>query len=136
MADNVTKKKRSEIMSKIKSQDSIMEIAFRKALWNEGFRYRKNAKNYYGKPDIVLPKHMTVIFIDSCFWHGCKKHCRLPSSRKSYWQPKIQRNVKRDKQVNAYYRKEKWNIVRIWEHQLKKNEKYYLEKVKNFILEK
>lgn len=67
MADIFSKKKRSEIMSKVRSKDSKIEIEFRKKIWNAGFRYRKNAKNHFGKPDIVLPKYKTVIFIDSCF---------------------------------------------------------------------
>ena len=69
-----SKNKRSEIMSKVRSKGSKIEIEFRKKLWQAGFRYRKNATKYFGKPDIVLPKYKTVIFIDSCFWHGCKKH--------------------------------------------------------------
>ncbi len=119
MADTVSKKKRSEIMSKIKSKDTKIEIEFRKKLWRQGFRYRKNPKGYFGKPDLVLKKYKTVIFIDSCFWHGCKKHCRLPSTRKNYWLPKIERNKQRDKEVNRHYKKEGWKLIRIWEHNLK-----------------
>ena len=121
MTDTVSKKKRSEIMSKIKSKDTKIEIEFRKAIWKAGFRYRKNPKGYFGKPDLVLKKYKTVIFIDSCFWHGCKKHCRLPSTRKSYWIPKIERNKQRDKEVNRHYKKEGWKVVRVWEHDLKNN---------------
>lgn len=83
MADVVSKNRRSEIMSRIKSKDSKIEVLFRKELWKQGFRYSKNSSKYFGKPDIALPKYETVIFIDSCFWHGCKKHCRLPSTRKN-----------------------------------------------------
>lgn len=120
MADVVSKNKRSEIMSKIKSRDTKIEIDFRKAIWKAGFRYRKNPKGYFGKPDLVLKKRKIVIFIDSCFWHGCKKHCRLPSTRKNYWLPKIERNKQRDKEVNKYYKKLGWRIIRILEHELKK----------------
>jgi len=59
-------------MSRVKSKDSKIETLFRKELWKAGFRYRKNSGKYFGKPDIVLPKHKTAIFVDSCFWHGCK----------------------------------------------------------------
>ena len=120
MTDTVSKKRRSEIMSKIKSKDTKIEIEFRKAIWKAGFRYRKNPKGYFGKPDLVLRKYKTVIFIDSCFWHGCKKHCRLPSTRKNYWIPKIERNKQRDKEADRYYKKEGWKVVRVWEHDLKK----------------
>jgi DNA mismatch endonuclease (patch repair protein) len=119
MSDTVSKKKRSEIMSKVKSKDSKIETLFRKELWKRGFRYRKNPTNYFGKPDLVLKKYRTVIFIDSCFWHGCKKHCRLPATRKKYWVKKIERNKQRDRKVNSYYKKSDWKIIRIWEHQLK-----------------
>jgi len=105
MADTVSKQKRSEIMSKVKSKDSKIEVEFRKVIWKAGFRYRKNAKKYFGKPDLVLKKYKTVIFIDSCFWHGCKKHCRIPATNQKYWIDKIERNKQRDKEVNNYYKK-------------------------------
>lgn len=110
-------------MSRIKNKDSKIERLFRKKLWQHGFRYRKNSGKYFGKPDIVLKKHEIVIFIDSCFWHGCKKHCRIPTARKEYWIPKIERNKKRDRQVVRHYRKEGWKIFRVWEHQIKKEDK-------------
>ena len=119
MTDIVSKKKRSEIMSAVRSEDTKIEIAFRKALWKQGFRYSKNSAKYFGKPDLVLKKYKTVIFIDSCFWHGCKKHCRIPSVRKNYWTQKIARNTARDKEVSKHYKKQGWKIIRIWEHNLK-----------------
>ena len=122
MSDTVSKKKRSEIMSRIKSKDSKIEILFRKELWKQGFRYSKNSSKYFGKPDVVLLKHKTVIFIDSCFWHGCKKHCRIPSVRKKYWTEKIKRNKKRDKEVSKHYKKQGWKIFRVWEHDLTKKD--------------
>ena len=82
MADCFTKEKRSENMSKIRSKDTKIEILFRKALWQQGYRYLKNSTRYFGKPDLVLPKYKTVIFIDSCFWHGCKKHGTKPKTNK------------------------------------------------------
>ncbi len=121
MVDIFSKKKRSEIMSKVRSKDSKIEIEFRKRLWSAGFRYRKNATKYFGKPDLVLKKYKTVIFIDSCFWHGCKKHGSIPQTRKKFWKTKIERNKERDKEVSQYYRKIGWKIIRVWEHNLKKN---------------
>ncbi|MDO8555419.1 MAG: very short patch repair endonuclease [bacterium] len=118
MTDVVSKKKRSEIMSAVRSKDTKIEVAFRKALWNKGFRYSKNSAKYFGKPDLVLKKYKTVIFLDSCFWHGCKKHCRIPSVRKNYWPQKIARNSARDKEVSKHYKKQGWKIFRIWEHNL------------------
>lgn len=116
--DKVSQEKRSEIMRAVKSRDSRIELEFRKALWKLGFRYRKNASNYFGKPDIILKKHKTVIFIDSCFWHGCPEHLRMPSSRQDYWVKKIERNKSRDLEVNNYYRDSGWRALRLWEHDL------------------
>ncbi len=116
--DTVSKQKRSEIMSRIRSKDSKIETLFRKELWKQGFRYHKNSGKYFGKPDIVLKKHKTVIFIDSCFWHGCKKHCRIPSVRKNYWTQKILRNITRDRTVSRHYKQCGWKLFRIWEHQI------------------
>lgn len=127
--DIFTKKKRSEVMSKIKGKDTKMEVFLRKMLWENGYRYRKNSTKYFGKPDITLKKENTVIFTDSCFWHGCKKHFKQPSTRKLFWKKKIERNIERDKEVNAHYRKSGWKIIRIREHQLKKNPEKVIEKV-------
>ena len=63
---------------KLCSEDTKIEIILRKALWQKSLRYRKNPAKYFGKPDLVFKKYKTVVFIDSCFWHGCKKHCRMP----------------------------------------------------------
>ena len=120
--DTVSKAKRSEIMSRVKSRDSKMEISFRKKLWRHGFRYLKNSVKYFGKPDIVLPKYETVIFLDSCFWHGCEEHCRLPTTRARFWKEKIGRNKRRDDEVNKHYTEKGWSVIRIWEHDLKKKD--------------
>lgn len=125
--DTMSKTARSGIMGKIKSQETKLEKSFRKLLWNSGIRYRKNNNKYFGKPDILIKKNKTVIFIDSCFWHGCLKHLRMPSSNKKYWETKISRNKKRDRAVNSHYKKLGWKIIRIWEHDL--NKKTKLEKV-------
>ena len=121
MVDIFTKKKRSEIMSKVRNKDSKMEIDFRKELWSAGFRYRKNVTKYFGRPDLILKKYKSVIFIDSCFWHGCKKHGSIPQTKKTFWEKKIERNKQRDKEVNRYYKKLGWKIFRFWEHELQNN---------------
>lgn len=121
------------IMSAVKSKDTKIEISFRKELWNQGFRYSKNSAKYFGKPDLVLKKHKTVIFIDSCFWHGCKKHCRMPATNKKYWVNKIERNKSRDKEVNKYYKKSDWKIIRIWEHDVLKNSDKTVIKIVEFL---
>jgi DNA mismatch endonuclease (patch repair protein) len=80
---------------------------------------------------VIVPKKI-AIFIDSCFWHGCKKHCRIPTANQEYWINKINRNKERDKEVNAYYKKRNRKIIRIWEHDLK-NEKRVINKIKKLI---
>lgn len=118
-------------MSRVKSKDTKIEVEFRKAIWKAGFRYRKNSKGYFGKPDLVSKKSKTVIFIDSCFWHGCKKHCRIPATNKKYWVDKIERNKKRDKEVNNFYKKLKWKIIRILEHNLRRNKQKIINNLKD-----
>lgn len=116
--DKFSREKRSEIMSKIRSKDTGLEKEFGRFLWSQGFRYRKNSKKYFGTPDFVFNKYQTVIFIDSCFWHGCKKHFKLPTTNVQFWREKIGRNMARDKEVNKYYKDVNWTILRIWEHEL------------------
>lgn len=123
MADNHTQEVRSRNMSHIRSTNSKPEDKVRKYLFSKGFRYRKNDKRYPGKPDIVLPKYKTVIFVNGCFWH--KHDCPRfiwPSSNEEYWRPKISRNVERDTLVQSQLRELGWNVLVVWECQLKKKE--------------
>ena len=97
--DTVSKKKRSEIMSRIKSRDSKIEILLAKNL-KRGFRYRKNSGKYFGKPDIVLKRHKTVIFVDSCFGMGVRSTAAFQTARKNYWVEKMpSRNAERDREI-------------------------------------
>ncbi len=119
MADVFTKKKRSEIMGKIKSTDTKLEVLFQKALTGAGLKHKKNVVALEGKPDIVFSKFKTAIFIDSCFWHGCRYHSHIPKSNKKYWINKIGRNKQRDRAVNKIYKTKGWTVVRVWEHKIK-----------------
>ena len=98
MADTKTLEERSKNMSQIRSENTKPEVIVRKYLFSQGFRYRKNDKRLPGKPDIVLPKYKTVIFVNGCFWHmhGCSRS-RLPKSNLDYWKPKLEKNLQRDK---------------------------------------
>lgn len=136
MVDNVSKEIRTKTMRAVRSSSTSLELQFMKSLWARGFRFRRNVSSLLGKPDIAIKKHKIVIFLDSCFWHGCKKHCRMPSSNVDYWNKKIARNKERDKQVNRYYRSQGWSILRIWEHSLKKDFEACLIKTAGFIDEK
>lgn len=136
MADNLTKEVRSLNMSHIRSTNSKPEEIVRKYLFSQGFRYRKNDKRLPGKPDIVLPKYKTVIFVNGCFWHkhDCPRFA-WPSSNKDYWIPKIQRNVERDKENHELLKKSGWNVIVVWECELKKKVlDETLQELKNKIL--
>ncbi len=89
--DIFDKKKRREIMSRVKNKDSKLEIDFRKKLWKKGVRYRKNSVKYFGKPDLVVKKYKLVIFIDSCFWHFCPIHREIPKTNKKFWLEKLKK---------------------------------------------
>ena len=128
--DIFSKKKRSEIMSRVKNKESKIEKKIGKILWAQGFRYRKNVSSLMGKPDFANKKEKTVIFVDSCFWHGCERHKNLPKSNKDFWVKKILRNKERDTEVSKYYRNLKWKIIRIWEHDLNQNNFKKFSKIK------
>ena len=108
-------------MRAVKSKDTKPEIALRKALFALGLRYRLNVKELPGKPDLVFPKHKTVIFVHGCFWHGhrCKRGARAPKSNAEYWSAKIARNKARDKKNAAALKKLGWRVVTVWECELK-----------------
>lgn len=121
MADIYSTEKRSEIMSKVQGKDTQIEESVRKYLFSQGFRFRKNDKRYPGKPDIVLPKYKTIIFIHGCFWHGHKgcKSSKLPQTRTEFWKKKISDNVKRDKKNIKMLKEDGWNVITIWECEIK-----------------
>lgn len=118
MADIFSKKKRSEIMRAVKSKGSKIELFARKILREKGLRFKKNVRGLPGTPDIVLMDKKLVIFLDSCFWHGCRWHGTIPASNKVFWSNKILQNKIRDKKVNRELKKIGWKVKRIWEHNL------------------
>lgn len=116
------KKKRSEVMSKIRSKNTKPEILLRKALFSKGLRYRINYKKLPGKPDIVFPKYKTVIFVHGCFWHGHKncKIAHIPKSNINFWKNKIEKNKERDGLNYERITYFGWKIVVVWECQISK----------------
>ncbi|MDR2980190.1 MAG: DNA mismatch endonuclease Vsr [Bacteroidales bacterium] len=115
------KTKRSEVMARVRSKDTKPEIRLRKALFAKGYRYRIHDKKLPGKPDIVLPKYKTVIFVNGCFWHG-HKACggnRVPKSNSEFWSTKIAKNQSRDLKVREQLRLQGWTIATVWECELK-----------------
>ncbi len=123
MSDSVSKEQRSWNMSRIRGTDTSIEVMVRKYLFSKGFRYRKNVKDLPGKPDIVLPKYKTVIFVHGCFWHrheGCK-YATSPSSNSEYWQSKFLRNTENDKKHVQELTTLGWKVITIWECEIKKS---------------
>ena len=119
--DNITPKERSQIMARVKSRGNIStEIKLLSIFKARGVKGWRRGFPLLGSPDIVFPKLRLVLFVDGCFWHGCKNHCRLPKSNKKYWIGKINRNKKRDRYINRELRKRNWTVIRIWEHELRK----------------
>ena len=116
IADIYSKEKRSEVMSKIRGKETKPEILVRKFLFSKGFRYRINDTRYPGKPDIVLSKYHTVIFIHGCFWHGHEncKAAKLPETNTDFWKKKISDNIIRDRKNIGKLRGEGWKVIIIW----------------------
>ncbi len=139
MADVHSKKTRSYNMSRIKGKNTKPEILVRKFLFSQGFRYKLHDRKLPGKPDIVLPKYNTLIFIQGCFWHGHKgcKYFVIPKTRTEWWISKINTNISNDKNNMDLLRKIKWKIIEIWECDLKKDKiEKTLKKLVNEIKEK
>lgn len=123
MADVHSKKTRSFNMSRIKSKDTKPEMMVRRFLFSKGFRYRLHSKLLPGKPDIVLSKYKTVIFINGCFWHGHEdcKYFVLPKTRTEWWLEKINRNRNNDAKAIKASIDSGWKVIILWECELRKN---------------
>ena len=126
-----TTPERSKIMGKIRGKNTKPELAFRKALYKEGYRYRIDYRNLIGRPDIVLKKYKTVIFIDGEYWHGYNWEERKPKikTNREFWIAKIERNMQRDREVNVALEQLDYKVFRFWESDVKKNLETCLEKV-------
>ena len=123
MADVLTPEQRSYNMSCIRSKNTKPEEIVRKYLFSKGFRYRKNDARLPGKPDVVLPKYKTVIFVNGCFWHkheGCK-YFVWPKNNADFWKNKISANVERDQRNYTALQEMGWKVILVWECELKGN---------------
>jgi DNA mismatch endonuclease (patch repair protein) len=128
----------SRVMQKIRATNTRPEVAFRKALWHVGHRYRRNYKGAPGRPDIAFIRWKIAIFIDGDFWHGYDwEHKRLTiKSNRDFWIPKIERNIQRDREVDALLEAAGWQVLRIWEHEVKKDFGAAFYRVLRFVEEK
>jgi DNA mismatch endonuclease (patch repair protein) len=120
VADVFSKEERSRVMRRVKGADTKPEMRVRRWLHAQGFRFRLHRKDLPGKPDIVLRKYKTVVFVHGCFWHGhagCKAS-ELPASNREYWVGKIGRNVERDLRNQRLLKEAGWRVVVVWECRL------------------
>lgn len=118
----MTPERTFKCMSHNRARNTGPELALRRALWHYGFRYRVNDKRLSGRPDIVLPKYRTAIFVHGCFWHGHKdcKYYTVPKTNTEFWMAKVARNQERDQEVWRKLEAKGWSVVIVWECQLKK----------------
>jgi len=117
--DTVSPEKRSEIMRAVRSHgNKATEIVFVKILRRHQITGWRRQSLLVGNPDFCFPKKRVALFVDGCFWHGCPKHCRMPIGNRTYWNRKIASNVARDRAVVQLLRQHGWRVLRIWEHEL------------------
>ena len=122
MTDVFSPAERSRVMSRIRGRDTKPELQIRSMLHRLGYRFRLHRRDLPGSPDIVLPKHRTVIFVHGCFWHrhpGCR-YSTTPATRARFWRLKFERNVERDGESTRSLRRAGWRVITIWECEVRK----------------
>lgn len=134
--DKFSKEKRSKIMSAIRSTNTKAEIRLAKALWNLGYRYRKNNRTIFGTPDLTFKKLKIAIFVDSEFFHGkdWENQKDRVKTNPEYWQKKIERNIQRDLEVTNYLESQNWKVLRFWSEQIEKNLEDCVSKIQSEII--
>ena len=121
--DRITPQQRSKIMRAIRSSNTKDEVRLAKALWHLGYRYRKNNRTVFGRPDLTFKKLKIAIFVDSEFFHGkdWEAQKNRVKTNTEFWQNKIERNRQRDLEVNQYLTEQGWTVIRFWSNEIKKN---------------
>ena len=133
--DRLNAEQRRRNMQAIKSSNTKIEVLLGKELWKRGYRYRKNNKTVFGKPDFTMKKYKIAIFCDSEFWHGKDwqfLNKRLQTNR-TFWVEKIERNIKRDLEVNNKLNEDNWHVIRFWGQDIIKNVHACVDQLKQFI---
>ncbi|MFN4254143.1 MAG: very short patch repair endonuclease [Saprospiraceae bacterium] len=133
-----TTPERSRLMAKIRAANTKPEIALRKVLWGFGLRYRVHLKNLPGKPDLAFPRWRVAVFVDGDFWHGhdwAEKQHKIKQN-KAFWRAKIERNMQRDREVNARLEQMGWHVLRLWEHEIERDFGASVFRVLRFVQEK
>lgn len=122
-ADIYSPAKRSDIMARVRSRNTKPELAVRSMLHRMGYRFRLHRKDLPGKPDVVLPRYRTVVFVHGCFWHqhtGCKK-ATLPKRNSEFWEAKLKRNIERDEETRRRLESSGWHVLVLWECEVKRD---------------
>lgn len=117
MADVLTPEQRRRCMSRNKGSNTTPEVRLRRALWSAGLRYRVHPR-LPGKPDLAFNRARIAVFVDGCFWHRCPLHATHPRTNEAFWAAKLDRNVQRDREVEAQLERAGWTVCRFWEHEL------------------
>jgi len=122
-------------MSRIRGRgNKDTELVLAKLLRSHGITGWRRHYAVTGKPDFVFPKKKLAIFVDGCFWHGCKRHFRMPTSNLEYWKTKFAANRKRDRKVGKTLRGKGWIVLRFWEHDLVKNQRSVVKKIQAYLI--
>jgi len=130
----MTKKQRSEVMSKIRSKNTQPELLLRRYLWAKGVRGWRLHKKLPGKPDLYFGPKKVAVFIDGCFWHKCPQCYRAPKTNKKFWNAKIRRNIARDLESDVALREMGVTPLRFWEHEVRKNIEKCYKKIKRELM--
>ncbi|MBW7674197.1 very short patch repair endonuclease [Chryseobacterium chendengshani] len=137
--DRLTTEQRKKNMQAVKSTGSKIEVKLAKALFSKGYRYRKNNKTVFGKPDLTFKKYKIAIFVDSEFWHGkdWNKHKKDHKSNIDFWHQKIEKNIDRDRIVNKELISSGWTVLRFWGKEINKNLDEVISTIeKNIVIKK
>ena len=131
MADVFTKRKRSEVMSRVRGRgNKATELVMVALLRRQGITGWRRHVRLFGNPDFVFPKRRLALFVDGCFWHGCPKHATKPASNRAFWRKKFARNRIRDRLVARTLKQRGWRVLRVWQHELaRKNEARLMRRV-------
>lgn len=128
MTDTLSKEVRSRNMAAVRSRNTGPEVMLRREVWRRGLRFftprgwkRLSGTQIAGSPDVIFPASRLAVFVDGCFWHGCPVHYTEPEDNREFWQKKLQTNRNRDQKVNEQLRAEGWTVLRLWEHELRKD---------------
>ncbi|HWW05890.1 very short patch repair endonuclease [Collimonas sp.] len=134
MVDVMSSEKRSELMSRIRGKNTGPELKLRRAAWAMGLRYRLHLRVERARPDMVFLGARVAVFVDGCFWHCCPLHGVIPKNNRTFWQPKLDRNAKRDVETNKKFIAAGWKVLRFWEHEVDDSPELCARKIADAVL--